>query len=143
MFVGLDPGAARKAACPWLPSAAPPALVKLTRGSGITIYDSRFSIHNSRQGSAAYRRQDGDFRSAGDRRVEELLAADVFAIDKDVHMRPQLTLFIYDAITQAYVQFPQFVQRFPNSRGRGVHGNLTASVREIGEKTGNVESDHD
>jgi len=29
VFVGLDPGAAQKAACPWLPSAAPQALVAL------------------------------------------------------------------------------------------------------------------
>jgi hypothetical protein len=30
VFEGLDPGAARKAALPWLPSSAPPALVELT-----------------------------------------------------------------------------------------------------------------
>ncbi|MBA2525092.1 MAG: hypothetical protein H0V18_04800 [Pyrinomonadaceae bacterium] len=30
-FVELDPGPARKAACLWLPYAAPPALVELPR----------------------------------------------------------------------------------------------------------------
>ena len=64
---GLDPGAARKAACPWLPSAAPPALVEFLRFAvplslrGIrrviedcttthlprSIYDLRFSIYDT------------------------------------------------------------------------------------------------
>jgi hypothetical protein len=94
--------------------------------------EQRFTIYDLRNVSAAYRRQDGDFSLAGDGSVKELLAADVLAVDKDVHMCPQLTLFIYHAITQAYVQLPQSIQRFPNGRGRRAQRNLTTSVSEIG-----------
>lgn len=53
-------------------------------------------------------------------------------------MLPQLTLFRHDAISQAKMKPPKFVQCLTHRRRRRVELNAAHSICEVGQKTGDV-----
>ena len=98
--------------------------------TAFTIYDLRLTIHYFFSPANCW--EDCDLAILRQRCVEELLAPHVFLIKKDVHMRPQVTLFIHDSIAQTQMSFPQTIESFRDGSGWRVNNDLALPVREVG-----------
>ncbi len=92
--------------------------------------------------SAAYGGKNRNLTAADKSRIQQFFPPDVLAVQENVYMRPELTLFGHHPIAQPNMQLPQFIERFSDGCRRRVDGNLAPSAGEVSQESGNVESNH-